>query len=133
MNTISFERVPEKELYWNVRLSNGLEVYEDDGVENCWLRLKRYCEENNLYIVNMVLCFRSHHVQIPTNAPGYFFIKGIMSFVGGQTYHQYKIGILNNNGDFVEITTYDTPSLEKFLDVENRPVENCLECLIMRK
>ena len=43
---------------WIVKLSNGETVYQDDGrpdvePESAWLRLKQYCEDNNLHKTNM--------------------------------------------------------------------------------
>ena len=43
---------------WMVTLSNGESVYQDDNrpniyPESAWIRLKIYCEENDLYITDM--------------------------------------------------------------------------------
>ena len=59
----------EKNAIWFVTLSNGETVYQDDDRPNiepssAWLRLKTYCKENDVYITEMFLKYRSNIVKI---------------------------------------------------------------------
>lgn len=69
---------------WIAHLSNGERVYQDDGrpemePPQAWLRLKDYCRQNKVDVVNLTLQFRSHHeAPLPANAKGYYFINKIV-------------------------------------------------------
>ena len=46
------EKIKNLEILWCVTLSNGTLVYSDyerPGTENPWIRLKKYCADNNLF------------------------------------------------------------------------------------
>lgn len=71
---------------WVVHLNNGTTVFQDDGrpglSENAWLRLKKYCEENKLYIVRMHVQNRSNVKRLPSEMDGYVFRKGVRGVFG---------------------------------------------------
>ncbi len=69
---------------WIVSLSNGATVYQDDDRSNlkepsAWKRLEFYISENcpKINIVGMQLKFRSHIVELQSNARGYYFAHGM--------------------------------------------------------
>jgi hypothetical protein len=87
---------------WVVTLDNGLTVYQSDEnpnleVKNSWLGLKKYVEENGLYIKDMILRFRDHAEVVGSNADGYFFIHSILGNIVGYCQNFYKAGTLQNN------------------------------------
>lgn len=72
---------------WFCKLDNGLTVYQDDdrpGLEepSSWLRLRQYCSENNVNIVEMSARFRSNQVLVGAGADGYFFRRAILGGIG---------------------------------------------------
>ena len=67
---------------WTAFLSNGITVYQDDSRGNlkepsAWKRLGAYVLDSDVNIVGITLKFRSHIVEIPSNAEGYYFAHGI--------------------------------------------------------
>jgi hypothetical protein len=71
------------EWYWAVSVDNGFNVFqtEDDpslGEPNAWMRLQKFCKEQNVRITAMVYGCRSNHkanLNVGENADGYFFAK----------------------------------------------------------
>jgi len=84
-----------KHAIWiNVRLTNGEEHYYDEY--EAWRSLKKICDEEDLFIQELSLQFRSHEVDIDlTNAEGIYLIRSAMGQFGGQTRHYFTTGILN--------------------------------------
>jgi hypothetical protein len=67
---------------WVASLSNGLDVYQDDNrgcleEPSAWKRLASYILDSGTKIVGMKLKFRSHIIEIPSNADGYYFACGM--------------------------------------------------------
>ena len=122
--------------YWQATLSNGLVVFQDDynpayvQEHSAWIRLKKYCQQNKLYITNLILVFRTHIIDIPQNKDGYYFSKGVTAWCSDdKTYHQYIVGYVED--DKVYTTSYIIPELEPmFYDV--RECNACLDNLIMK-
>ena len=57
---------------WMVTLSNGESVYQDDYrpnvyPESAWIRLKIYCEENDLHITDMKIRNKGNVKSIDSN------------------------------------------------------------------
>lgn len=101
---------------WVVVLSNGETVYEDDGrpgleEPSAWKRLKTYCCEKKIYIVEMWLQFRSNRVMVePRNADGYFLTKSAFGVWGNkETFHAYVAGVLVDG--FVKTVKWKIPEL----------------------
>lgn len=68
--------------FWVVLLDCGLEVYQSEHVgnmDNPWLRLKQFCQDNNVTIVNMAFVSKDQgpyaQVNLDANADGYFYAK----------------------------------------------------------
>lgn len=101
---------------WVAVLSDGTNVYQDDerpGVEepSAWKRMKAYCEENSLNIVELWLQFRSNRVLVePKDADGYFFVKSAGAVWGNpETHHAYVVGPLVDGKIYT--TTWKIPEL----------------------
>lgn len=125
----------ERQTRWVVELNNGERVYQDDnrpGMDppQAWLRLKNYCESNGLKITGMWIQFRTNIVELPKNALGYFFSKGVsgIAFSEDSTYETYNVGTLI--GDRVHCITYRCPELiierDRLRELDDRMVETCL-------
>lgn len=118
----------EGEARWVVTLSDDTTVYQDDDRPNvepssAWLRLKAYCEKNNLYIKNMYLQFRSHFESIEPNALGYFFTKSILGLFGSdKNIHYYVVGVVKNGQ--VHCKKWRLPELI----VESKDVREIKDC-----
>lgn len=71
------------EPYWIVELNNGDKIYQDDNRPgfslSAWDRLYDYCKNNNLYIKNIWIKFRSNIVSMPSDKDGYWFKKGLLA------------------------------------------------------
>lgn len=74
---------------WIVQLNNNEVVYQDDGrpnlPHNSWLRLKEYCEYNDLYITYMHIQFRSNKKELPRDMDGYSFSYGVRGEFGADS------------------------------------------------
>ena len=105
----------EKNAIWFVTLSNGETVYQDDDRPNiepssAWLRLKTYCKENDVYITEMFLKYRSNIVKIGSNEQGYYFCKSVSGFLfSDETRHSYVVGTVRGNN--VMVKSIKTPEL----------------------
>jgi len=76
--------------YWSALLSDGRWVYQDDDrpgevEKRAWVRLKQFCEENNLYVTKMRIRFRSHEESMPDGTDGYFCMNRVLSAYGDPT------------------------------------------------
>lgn len=119
---------------WIVSLDNGQTVFQDDGrpgLENsAWLRLKEYCENNNLYITNMSIGFRSNRYNLEPNADGYYFAKGVRGMWGApKTIQLIFVGILID--EELRVSCWKSPEmiLEK---TELRNIDESTQCLIRK-
>ena len=120
---------------WEVQLSNGEHVFQDDGrpgvdPASAWLRLYDYCCKHNVYIKDMLIGFRSNTYSLPSNMDGYFFSKGAIGVFGGtKTISIFFVGILKNN--ILEVTRWKVPEMLKE-ETEIRDIEKAGECLIQK-
>lgn len=121
---------------WVATLSNGETVYQDDGRPNikpasAWIRLKAYCEINDLYITNIKVRNRSHIEDIGSNYDGYFFCKGAGGVMfGDMTIHTFIIGTLT--GEKLSVRKWRLPELIAE-GVEERDPYDLPECIIAKK
>lgn len=120
---------------WVVKLNNGQNVYQDDGrdgilPESAWTRLKQYCKENHLWIIDMRLQFRSHVEHLPSNKSGYFFCKSILGSPAlPKNIHFYVSGYVENS--VICTTTWRIPELVEN-ETETRNIQENQECLIQK-
>ena len=121
---------------WVVTLSSGETVYQDDDrpdVEpaSAWLRLKTYCEENDLHITSMKIKNRSNVVEAHAEADGYFFCKGAGGFMfGDATYLSFSIGTLENGE--LKVRRWSLPEIEPST-IEIRDPNTAGDMLICKK
>lgn len=120
---------------WIAGLENGETIYQDDyrpGMEpqSAWLRLRKYCYENDTYITSLVLKFRSHTELVAENAEGYYFARGVMgSPFWKQSVQQYVTGVVNCGN--VPIRVWRVPELI-VMEEELRELDKVnKECLIV--
>lgn len=108
---------------WVVTLNNDEVVYQDDGrpgeeIESAWIRLGEYCKENNLFIKDMHIRFRSNCIGLDSNCDGYYFIKSVRAYWGSdRNLFFYIVGTLKDNKLFTR--KYRVPELQ-FDDAEFR-------------
>lgn len=68
--------------FWVVLLDCDIEVYQSEHIgdmDNPWLRLKQFCQDNQVSIVNMACVSKDQgpyaQVNLEANADGYFYAK----------------------------------------------------------
>lgn len=119
---------------WIAMLSNGETIYQDDDRPNvepqsAWLRLKSYCEDNDVHIVKMQIKNRSHMLEVGSECDGFFFCKVAGSYMfGNETHHAFSIGTLENGR--LRVRKWNLPSLEpdRFEDRDPYQVGDMLIC-----
>tara|TARA_R110002110_G_scaffold364406_1_gene574226 strand:+ start:1035 stop:1517 length:483 start_codon:yes stop_codon:yes gene_type:complete len=121
---------------WIVTLSNDETIYQDDGRPNikpasAWVRLKKYCEINDLHITNMKLRNRSNIEDVGSDCDGYFFCKGAGALMFGDlTLHTFIVGTLT--GEKLSVKRWRLPELISEETEERDPYE-LPECIIAKK
>lgn len=101
-------------------------------IKSCkeWRDLKNHCEENNLFIQDLYLQFRSHPVKIDvSDCDGVYFINSVTAVMGGLSKQTYTIGKLKDGKVFK--TIWNVPELiieREFEDDE----DNCFQETIIR-
>lgn len=119
----------ERQTRWVVKLEDGTKVICDDGrpgtTESAWERLYHYCHENNTFIKEMFIQFRSHTKKLPPNKKGYFFSRMARGAFGNpKTRHFFIVGYRENG--IVYLTKYAAPELieeERF----TRTIKECCD------
>lgn len=124
---------------WIVELDNGETIYQDEyeGEKSAWLRLKQYCEENKLKIVDMRLQFRSHVEQVGKGYDGYFFRTAAGRWVSETkskrpTNIYFLAGFLKNGTIYIK--KWKTPELVvEYTEERDADSELAIESLILNK
>lgn len=90
----------EMDTYWEVKLSDGTIIEQDDSQENSWVSLSNYLKDNQLLsIISFSIHFRDNQVILPSNKSRYYFAKGaLQAMSGGDTVHYYVVGWLKQEG-----------------------------------
>ena len=115
---------------WEVELNNGETAYHDNEAPSSWLRLRKYCQDNNLWIVKMKFGFRNNVKSLPDNADGYFFCRSALGMCGWEkTTHYFIVGTLQNGS--LQVQYWKVPEM---LDeqTEQRDPAKYSECLICK-
>ncbi len=96
---------------WAVRLSNGMNVYQDDKEVSSWSVLRNYCLDNKLTISSLWLQCRTNRVPIDiSHGNAVYFAKGIIKELTSETSVDfYSIGLWKNGE--ATITKYHIPTL----------------------
>lgn len=118
---------------WICELSNGLTVYQDDDRpdmhHSAWHRLKNYCHNNKVNILNIKIKFRSHIETVASSNEGYFFCKHIL-FGPAMTKAQeaYIVGDIHNG--ILRTRKYIVPEIVE-MSSEERDIDKYLSCIIL--
>lgn len=118
----------EDQVVWSVKLSDGKTYYSDNEKPSAWIRLKKYLKDSGLKINNMQLRFRSHIIDMPEKAEGYYFANGIIASLKSSKECQI-VGILKNG--VVECIWFAIPELEP-MKKANKFIEDIKEPFIIR-
>jgi len=88
-------RTNKSAIWINVQLTNGEEFYYDEF--EGWTELKTKCEDENQFIQELSLQFRSHEVTIDLeDAEAVYLIRSIMGQMGAETKQYYTTGVLKD-------------------------------------
>lgn len=115
----------EGSVSWAATLSNGVTIYEDRP--SCWIDLKKYCEQEGLFIESLRIVFRDNTYHVKP-ADKYFVGKAVGSnFGNGESLHFYLTGRLS--GDILLVDKVSVPALIRE-STEQRDIERYSQCLI---
>jgi hypothetical protein len=117
----------ENSVVFVVKLSDGNIYFSDNDQPPAWIRLKKYLKESGLKIINMQLRFRSHIIDLPEKAEGYYFANGIIASLNSSK-NCNIVGILNKG--VVECIWFSIPELEP-MKKENKLIEEIKEPFII--
>ena len=83
-----------KDAIWiKARLDDGSEFFMDK--HQGWRDLKEYCSDNNTFLEELQLQFRSHEVDINIeDAEAVYLVRSVLGKMGGATRNFYTVGIL---------------------------------------
>jgi len=112
-----------KDAIWiKCKLTDGRQFYHDDF--NGWIDIKRICEEEQVFVKELKLSFRSHEVEldIEEDCEAVYLIKSVMGQMGSETKHYYTTGILRDN------TVYKKMWLIPELVVDKELEDDVSEC-----
>ena len=113
----------EKEVFINVELSNGRDVYFSD-YDN-WLKIKSICSSEDLTLSRLALQFRSHLEEIDiANAEAVYLVRSVMGQIGERSKSYLTTGTLINN--VVHKKMWLTPELIIEKEYEDT-IEGCFE------
>jgi hypothetical protein len=116
-------RKNKKAIWINVRLTNGEEFYFDefDG----WRSTKIKCDNENIFIEELSLQFRSHEVKIDVEgAEAFYLIRSVMGQMGGKSKNYYTTGVLKDGVVHKKMWIVPELIVEKEFD-DN--IEECFE------
>ena len=87
--------------YWEVTLSDGQKVYQDDGlpglaIPSAWIRLGNFIRDRaDIAIARFGVYFRTNSYFLPDAKHAYYFSKGTLQGVGASSaLHYYVMGYL---------------------------------------
>lgn len=116
---------------WIAQLSDGQIAYQDESIGNSFLKLREYCIDNNLYITDLKLRFRSHLEHVYDGSGDGLFLR--KSILGGifdlRNYHSLIIGRVEK--DIIYTNKWSVPELIN-TEQDERPIENNLESIIFK-
>ena len=103
--------------YWSALLSDGRWVYQDDdrpgeAEPRAWVRLQQFCNDNDLFVTQMKIRFRSHEETVPSSTEGYFCRNRVLSCFSdskSKTFAGYSLGPIINGKIHVE--TWNVPEI----------------------
>jgi len=74
-----------------VTLKDGTEYFIDNT--NRWHELKRYCDNNKVFLSKLSIQFKSHRERIDiSDIDGIYFAKSVVGMLGAESKQTYTIG-----------------------------------------
>lgn len=74
-----------------ITLKDGTEYFIDNT--DRWHELKRYCDNNKIFLSKLSIQFKSHRERIDiTNIDGIYFAKSVIGILGAESKQTYTIG-----------------------------------------
>ncbi len=111
------------DLFWIATLSDDsiftpTEAYPDASI--AWFKLKEYCDNASLKIIQLQLKFRTHKIALPfDNKGGYYFTKAASAFMGQSggitSNEQFGFGCLEDDSK-IHMIFYQIPELIRVRD-----------------
>ena len=102
-----------------VTLKDGSEYFIDNT--DRWHELKRYCDNNNVFLSKLSIQFKSHRETIDIRGiDGIYFAKSVVGMLGAESKNTYTIGKIKNG--IVHKTLWLIPELiveREFEDYES--------------
>lgn len=78
-----------------VTLKDGHEHFIDSSKR--WHELKRYCDNNKVFLDKLSIQFKSHRERIDiTDIDGIYFAKSVIGYLGADSKETYTIGKIKN-------------------------------------
>ncbi len=128
------QRVKKVDTIWVASLNNGETIYQDDmlpGNDSAWVRMREYCQENVLYLVDLELRFRHFVKKQPSNAEGYFFCKSLLgAMFSSHLLNYYSVGYVKDGKIWSQ--KWKVPELVLEMEHERDITDTIPEALIMR-
>lgn len=110
------------EVLWIATLSNKIQVYSDynrpEQPTAPWYRLKKYCEENDLFIIKIELlmfgCPKVIMAENESGLDGVFILRGASKDYDiedgdGTSYRNLIVGVLDDKEDKINVNKYTWP------------------------
>lgn len=124
-------------LTWIASLSNGQTAFQKDEhpdmeFSNSWLGLKKYCEDNQIYVKDLYLRFRDHLEPIAKNADGFFFIKSILGNITGYCQNFYHTGAYYEGKNHIKVDKWLIPEI-LVLEHQDRLIDETVLPSLIRK
>jgi hypothetical protein len=116
-------RKDKYKIWVKLSLSNNEERYFCDYED--WYKIKAYCQQNIINVVEIGLQYRSNYLGINANdCDGVYLVQSIIGVMGEQSKKTYTVGKIH--GDVVEKQVFLTPELIEDR-TENDSVSSCFE------
>lgn len=135
------------EILWKVELDDGTNVYSDYYIpylDSPWMRLQKYCKENNRYITSVsCLMFGADEFIMFQNSEGLdgvFVTRGASKDIvisengeSGVSYKHLIVGVLSGDGGSINVRKFSWPenALEPF-EQTRELTKNNLELMIFK-
>jgi len=85
----------DKQAVWTkCKLTDGREYYFSKY--DTWKIIKSYCSQNEVFIEDLRLQFRSHeiHVDLPEDIDGVYYVRSVLGKIGGATNEYLTVGLV---------------------------------------
>ena len=113
----------ENEVFINVQLSNGRDIYFSDYDD--WLKVKQICSSEGLELIKLALQFRSHLEEVDiTDADAVYLVRSVMGQIGQRSKDYLTTGALVDG--VVHKKMWLTPELIVEKEYEDT-IEGCFE------